>query len=1068
MNRTRFCSRIALFLALALGVFAPGVALAAGTFSPVGSMATPRENHTATLLINGKVLVVGGDSGGAVNSNAQVGLSSAEIYDPATLNWTPAGSLATGRTGHTATLLPNGKVLVTGGANNGTKINSAELYDPSTNTWSYAASFTYARTAHTAALLQNGKVLIVDGILASSAGDPSAEIYDPATNKWAVTGAIPKAGRDTHTETALPNGTIIVSGGGHGGAFTITVYNDTEIFNPVTSTWSAGGNLTTTRAGHTGTLLPSGKILIAGGQNTNEVALFSAELYDTTTNGSALAGSFSVVRESHTASLLPDGTVLAAGGGSSNGSSSSLNSTELYDPSVDRWTYTANAMNATRQFHTATVLPSGNVLLTGGGDKNGVILQSAEQYIFGSLPQGAVNVTSGNSQVAPAGTNVSATISVHVTYQSGVNVPPGTTVTFTVASGGGSITGGTTTTDFFGNASLGSWTLGSVPGNNTLSVTAASSAPLTINATGLPGAPATMAITAGNNQSATAGSAVPIAPQVQVKDSQGNNVADGTTVTFTVASGGGSVTGGNATTAAGIATLGSWTLGNISGSNTLTVACGAASAVTFTATATPGLPATVSIMAGNNQTTAVGNTVPIAPSVLVQDAFKNNVANGTAVTFALASGGGSITGANATTLSGIATLGSWQLGTVTGTNSLNVKCGSAPSASITATATPGSPSTIAIVTGNNQSAAAGTPVPLVPAVLVQDGFSNNVADGTPVKFVVTSGGGSILSGNMTTHAGVAAAGQWTMGKTTGPNALTVTSGAAMVNIKASATVNTPPVIASGPTATPSTVTVRQPVSFAAVATDVDHEALIISWIFGDGSTGTGASINHIFTAPGVYTVSVSVLDAVNPAVTGNVQVTVLPAVALVGFGPDSDGDGFSDAFETAMGTNPSDAASTPTGQVITAADIGTLNVTKLQIKLNFAKAGNDSIMFGGTVNVPQGFVPAASVVYVDVGGVGKKLTLGSKGSVKQGGDSFVLALKVTKGVVQAVPAAKFTATFSKGSFAAMLATTSNLANDDLKNQPRTVAFTLIFNNAVQQAIQTVHYTAKSAKSGLAK
>ncbi len=164
------------------------------TFSNTGSLATARELHTATLLPNGKVLVVGGrgSSGGV--------LASAELYDPASGSWSATGSLNTARLVHTATLLPNGKVLVAGGFNGGF-LSSAELYDPASGTWSATGSLTIARRAHTATLLPNGKILVAGGI-GNGGTFNSAELYDPASGTWSATGSLNTA-RESHTATLL-------------------------------------------------------------------------------------------------------------------------------------------------------------------------------------------------------------------------------------------------------------------------------------------------------------------------------------------------------------------------------------------------------------------------------------------------------------------------------------------------------------------------------------------------------------------------------------------------------------------------------------------------------------------------------------------------------------------------------------------------------------------------------------------------------------------------------------------------------------------------------------------------
>jgi uncharacterized repeat protein (TIGR01451 family) len=270
-------------------------------------------------------------------------------------------------------------------------------------------------------------------------------------------------------------------------------------------------------------------------------------------------------------------------------------------------------------------------------------------------------------------------------------------------------------------------------------------------------------------------------------------------------------------------------------------------------------------------------------------------------------------------------------------------------------------------------------------------------------------------------------------------------------------------ILSTPAATPSTVGVGQTVTFAVATAGI---GLTFAWDFGDASQGTGASVTHSYNAPGMYTASVAITDATGAnSHTFTVPVTV--NAALVGTGDDSDGDGFSDSFENAVGTNPNDATSTPTGAPITAAAILPLTIAKASIKLNFAKTGKDSISFSGTLPVPRNFFPTVAKAYFYAGGVIKALSLTAKGSGMNGGDSIKVTLKSAKGAVLANPAAKYTATFKKGNFAASLAGLG-LTKANASGATVSVPFTFIFNNIVYQKTQTMSYTAKKGISGSAK
>ena len=367
-------SRFVSFAALAVGaglVLVQPCAAGAGVFQQTGSLATGRGFHTATMLPNGKVLVTGGATTGTSGS-----LSSAELFDPASGTWTATASLANKRIDHTATLLPNGKVLVAGGYNETSGgLTSSELYDPGTGAWTATGSMNTARYHHTATLLSNGKVLVAAGRTPGLV--PSAELYDPATGIWTPTGSLPGE-RESHTATLLSSGKVLVAGGFNG-----TDMMTAALYDPASGTWTATGNLTTPRNGHTATLLSSGKVLVAAGQSTQ-----TAELYDPASGTWTATGSPAAFRVNHTATLLPDGKVLIAGSNYVNNRASA----ELYDPTTATWSATGS-LNIGRAFHTGTLLPNGEVLVVGGNSATSVNLASAELYGGQPAPGALLNIS---------------------------------------------------------------------------------------------------------------------------------------------------------------------------------------------------------------------------------------------------------------------------------------------------------------------------------------------------------------------------------------------------------------------------------------------------------------------------------------------------------------------------------------------------------------------------------------------------------------------------------------------------------------------------------------------------
>ncbi len=359
-----------------------------GTFQEVGPLAEGRSWHAATLLADGRVLITGGESG-VDPENAQaasVAVGVAEVFDPATGAFTPTGALLAARFDHTATLLPDGRVLVAGGRSfrsaDDEGLASSELYDPASGVFSPSADLMAPRARHQAAALADGRVLIVGG---SPAFDPAApgagvaEIYDPSTGRFERSGALP-ATLLVDSLTKLEDGRVLVVGsmmpsvGTRAApsarprvvlAATPMVSAVAYLFDPATGDFAATGaplaepGTGSPTSGHTGTLLADGRVLLAGGEN----ASLAPQLYDAVAGTFTATGAMVAPRAWHTAARLPDGRVLLAGG---YGGSGALAEAELYDPPTGAFTSTG-PMRVTRMAgHTATLLPGGDVLVVGG------------------------------------------------------------------------------------------------------------------------------------------------------------------------------------------------------------------------------------------------------------------------------------------------------------------------------------------------------------------------------------------------------------------------------------------------------------------------------------------------------------------------------------------------------------------------------------------------------------------------------------------------------------------------------------------------------------------------------
>ena len=327
-----------------------------GQWTAAAPLPQPRLGHSGTLLRNGTVLIAGG-------TNASGGpLRSALTYDPVDDAFTPAPDLAVARRHHTATVLRDGRVLIVGGQGGAGQaaLRSAELYDPANRTWSSASQMPgQGARHHTATLLQDGRVLVVAGMDNGETATANTAVYDPATDIWTPAAALPLAERRMfHTATLLPDGRVYVAGGEQEDG---TVFNGPAwIYDPAANNWTAAASAGQ-RSRHSATLMPDGRVLVVGG-TTGSTQVTSTVFYHPDTNTWTSGPSLGRARARHTATLLTDGRVLVAGG--SEGAQP-LTSAEIYDPASSAW-HSVSTMSEARAGATATLLPDGRVMVVGG------------------------------------------------------------------------------------------------------------------------------------------------------------------------------------------------------------------------------------------------------------------------------------------------------------------------------------------------------------------------------------------------------------------------------------------------------------------------------------------------------------------------------------------------------------------------------------------------------------------------------------------------------------------------------------------------------------------------------
>ena len=325
-----------------------------GRWSTTGSLAIGRIEHTSTLLLDGRVITVGGNEGG----------SSVELYSPTTRTWSRAASMINARSTHTATLLPDGRLFVTGGWYYNTASKTTEIYNPVSNTWTAISNMNFGRYGHAAVYLPApiNKILVMGGYGDSIAPLPlqSCELYDFVSNKWTnTTSMLSKRVYFTATYLSSMNAVVAIGDGFPDGS--------AEIFSVLTLQWTRSLNsMPDYRTGHTATLLPNGQILIAGGG----YSISTTYLYNPTTNSFTFAANTTTARIEPSAALLPSGLVLLSGGMLSNGSM--FRSAEVYDYRLNTWRSVAD-MNTSRFRHNSILSDSSSLsptVLVIGGQKD--------------------------------------------------------------------------------------------------------------------------------------------------------------------------------------------------------------------------------------------------------------------------------------------------------------------------------------------------------------------------------------------------------------------------------------------------------------------------------------------------------------------------------------------------------------------------------------------------------------------------------------------------------------------------------------------------------------------------
>lgn len=348
---------------------APHTALAPGTLVAAPDMQAPRAAHTATALPDGRVLVAGGFT------QSPTAAAGAELYDPAGGDFLPLPAMVTLRHSHTATLLADGRVLIAGGyAAGNAPVVAAELFNPATGTFTPTGPLRAPRAGHVAVRLADGRVLMAGGIGPNWTFLSSAELYDPATGRFEPTGNLTVA-RESHVGVRLPDGRVLIVGGHEGRRADITLYTSAEVYDPATGRFRPAADMRVRRHKHDAIVLADGRVLVTGGadERDGDGVYRSTELLDPVTMTFHPGPDLRLPRYKHHSSslVLPSGLVLLTGGAPQ---------AEIFDPAANAFAIVPGEPRMAGQFSAAALLPGGGALITGGYGNQGGPRASAWVY----------------------------------------------------------------------------------------------------------------------------------------------------------------------------------------------------------------------------------------------------------------------------------------------------------------------------------------------------------------------------------------------------------------------------------------------------------------------------------------------------------------------------------------------------------------------------------------------------------------------------------------------------------------------------------------------------------------